>query len=285
MLYIWPYITFFSIPLTYPFIIQAALATSATIPVLRMFEPLLVFSRYKVLPRPLISLACVGLIMVIVKFNTIVHPFTLADNRHYTFYVFRILLRHPMVRYVVVPIYVIGAWSVIQALGAPAKLLVPGDDGKTLDVDDPEKEVKSAASSGLSIDIRPNDASYGDGCTVSFVLVWLVTSALTLVTAPLVEPRYFIIPWIMWRLRVPQAHPDDTVPRPYQKLAANLRNQNTGMKRARAALGQIWRSNNDHRLWLETLWFLVINAATGWAFLNKGYTWPQEPQNVQRFMW
>lgn len=41
----------------------------------------------------------------------------------------------------------------------------------------------------------------------------------------------------------------------------------------------------DHRLWLETAWFLVINIAVGYMFLYKGFEWPQEPGTVQRFMW
>ena len=43
--------------------------------------------------------------------------------------------------------------------------------------------------------------------------------------------------------------------------------------------------HGDHRLWLETFWFLLINAVTGYMFLYKGFTWPQEPGRIQRFMW
>jgi alpha-1,2-glucosyltransferase len=52
-----------------------------------------------------------------VKFNTIVHPFTLADNRHYVFYIFRLLLRHPLIKYAAVPVYFLCAWLVIDAMG------------------------------------------------------------------------------------------------------------------------------------------------------------------------
>ena len=38
-------------------------------------------------------------------------------------------------------------------------------------------------------------------------------------------------------------------------------------------------------LWLETLWFLGINAAVGYMFLYKGFEWESERGMVQRFMW
>jgi len=284
MLYLWPYITFFSVPLTYPFLMQGGLALVAMIPVVMIFEPLLIFSRHKILPRPIVVFFVIGVCMVIVRTNTIVHPFTLADNRHYTFYVFRILLRHSTIKYLVVPIYLVCAWSVIQALGAPAKYFFTNDDG----VRDSDN-AKLISETIISLDYKPkvclNDSSFGEGCTVVYVLVWLLTSTLSLVTAPLVEPRYFIIPWVTWRLRVPQAHPGTSEYHPYQELAANLKKENTPMKRLGNMLAKVLWLEHDHRLWLETAWFLLINAMTGWMFLNKGFTWPQEPQNVQRFMW
>ncbi|KAF1350865.1 alpha-2-glucosyltransferase Alg10 [Delphinella strobiligena] len=274
MLYIWPYITFFSFPLTYPFILQGALSLLAIIPVVSLFEPLLVFGRRKILPRPIVVLPCVGLAMLIVRYNTIVHPFTLADNRHYTFYVFRILMRHPIFKYLAVPVYLVCAWSAIQTLGASANLFV-ADEDMAKDVDDPGCSSKAAATLASIQVILFNDASLGEGSTVSFVVVWLITSALALVTAPLVEPRYFIIPWVMWRLRTPQAHPGAPKSKGTTLTANSVAN----------ALARVLWLEHDHRLWLETAWFLGVNAVTCWVFLNKGFTWLQEPQNVQRFMW
>src|SRR2546423_2818274 len=96
MLYIWPSIVFFSWPVLLPGIAK--------------------LSRKK-LPRLSVALPVMGLMLLAVHFNTIVHPFTLADNRHYVFYVFRILLRHPVVKYAAVPVYISCAWLVIHALG------------------------------------------------------------------------------------------------------------------------------------------------------------------------
>jgi hypothetical protein len=49
-------------------------------------------------------------------------------------------------------------------------------------------------------------------------------------------------------------------------------------------LAKLW-GQHDKRLWLETVWFGVVNAGTMWLFLHRGFEWEQEPGNVQRFMW
>lgn len=44
----------------------------------------------------------------------------------------------------------------------------------------------------------------------------------------------------------------------------------------------------DNRLWAETVWFLAINAVTGYVFLYRGFEWDvegDERDRVQRFMW
>lgn len=317
MLYIWPYITFFSLPQTYPCLLQGGLALLGMVPIVAILEPLLVFSRHRVLPRPIVTLACVGLAMLVVHYNTIVHPFTLADNRHYTFYVFRLLLRYPIVRYAAAPVYLVSAWSVIQALRASGKLYFT-DKERTRGVIDKDEQPSvtstkaSSSSSSTSSAVSKktadgqdksqiillNSASLGEGCTVSFVLVWLLTSTLALVTAPLVEPRYFILPWIMWRLRVPQA----TIPVPGLKsdndagdVTGSVHGTTSGEGKGEAGEDRekeegwwvrlVNWTRHDHRLWLETAWLLTVNAATGWVFLNWGFEWAQEPGRVQRFMW
>jgi alpha-1,2-glucosyltransferase len=73
MLYIWPCIVFFSWPVLLPGIVKLP---------------------RKKLPPLSAALAMMELMLLAVHFNTIVHPLTLADNQHYIFYVFRILLRH-----------------------------------------------------------------------------------------------------------------------------------------------------------------------------------------------
>lgn len=200
------------------------------------------------LPRAWVFTAFIILAGVVVRFNTIVHPFTLADNRHYMFYVFRILLRNAVTKYGAVLVYMVSAWLSINTLGTAEPL-------------QDEINASKDKSQPLVEDIT--------SCRASFLLVWIASTALSVITAPLVEPRYFIIPWLMWRLHVPWY---------------NYKSPNLEEKQKKKSLVNLVKGH-DHRLWLETLWFLAVNAVTGYMFLYRGYSWPQEPGKVQRFMW
>lgn len=200
---------------------------------------------------------------LIVHFNTTVHPFTLADNRHYPFYIFRILLNtHPFTKYAVIPVYFICAWLCLTALGGTEP---PGDEFK-------------AISEGT---VR-----------VSFVAIWFLSTALSLATTPLVEPRYFIIPWLLWRLHVPspQKLPAELKIQPKEKRLVKTQQSNTNAVVHNRQHGPTWLTTvldfvSTHILWFELTWFGVVNVVTGWMFLYRGFAWEQEPGKVQRFMW
>ena len=232
MLYIWPYFLFFSLPLLYPYIFDLVISYHL-LPSSLGWSPQSTRAQF---PRLFIALPTMAIMSAIVHYNTIVHPFTLADNRHYMFYVFRLLLRHRAIKYLAVPIYFICAWTTLTAVGgtpqrANAKAKPPRD------------EDTNSKTQGISEN------------RVSFLLIWLLATTLSLATAPLVEPRYLIVPWVIWRLHVAEPASSST------------------------------HGRNDFRLWLETAWFLTINAVTGYVFLYRGFEWPQEPGKVQRFMW
>lgn len=54
---------------------------------------------------------------LIVHYNTIIHPYLLADNRHYTFYVWnRFYGKHLIVRYLLVPVYLFGLFVICKSL-------------------------------------------------------------------------------------------------------------------------------------------------------------------------
>ncbi|KAJ5484012.1 Dol-P-Glc:Glc(2)Man(9)GlcNAc(2)-PP-Dol alpha-1-2-glucosyltransferase [Penicillium diatomitis] len=303
MLYIWPYFAFFS----WPILIA---------PLLNIILPKKFLPKYvdyglpenqKKLPSLFAVLLIVPAMLAIVHFNTIVHPFTLADNRHYVFYAFRILLRiHPAIKYVAVLVYFLCGWAVISALGfsvlplPPRLLQIPSNMKPTSSTDQPQpaveqrgKEVKRNVKSRKTATkqespkpSQPNPITpevlarvqqsliqrqkhQADVPRVSFVLVLLAATTLSLVTAPLVEPRYFIIPWVIWRLHLPAS-----------VLAAfRQRRPRDDEERTRADLAM-----NAPRF-LETIWFVIVNMVTGYVFLYKGFEWPQEPGKVQRFMW
>ncbi|KAL1612252.1 glucosyltransferase [Paraconiothyrium brasiliense] len=231
MLYIWPYFVFFSLPLTFPSLLQPVLAVLPKQP-RSLIETNLTGPSTPTAPSFITAVLFNAFAFVAVHFNTIVHPYTLADNRHYVFYVFRILLRHPIVRYLAIPVYYICAVLTIRTLGAS-----------------PSADVTHAKT--MRTKQQRVDSIKSNSVQISFVIVWTATTALSLITAPLVEPRYFIIPWVIWRLHVPAT-------------------------KSRATTLQ---------LVLETVWLLAVNIGVGYMFLNKGFEWPNEPGKVQRFLW
>ncbi|KAK7512180.1 glucosyltransferase [Phyllosticta citriasiana] len=284
MLYIWPYILFFSFPILAPSIISALLSLVPATALPARFRSWTTPGQKDLLARVSVLAAWTLVAAVIVHFNTIIHPFTLADNRHYVFYVFRILRLYPLLKYLAAPLYILGGWVVIQALGSPARLALTPAAAE----EEEEEEKKQAASQqggGRKEVVVPKDVAKEDlveeGCQVSFVLVWLATTALNLVTAPLVEPRYLIVPWIMWRLHFPIGETEGggvVLQVKEKKREGEGSADGKGAAQMPAAAHETW-------LWVETAWFLLVNLATGYVFLNWGFEWQQEPGSVQRFMW
>ena len=247
MIYVWPYISFFSFPLLVPTIVSVL--PESMLPA--SIRSHLVHRRLPVSDIISFAIAVLGIIRV----NTIVHPFTLADNRHYVFYIFRwLILRNFWIRYLWAPGYVICGWVVIQSLGrseASNRVEITKNSPRTRKMTADENELLTGG----------NDTN-----RVSFVLIWFTSTFLSLSTAPLVEPRYFILPWLIWRIYVPN-------------LAAP---PSKSKKDAQHDMYSLW---TRYGLVFETLWFLAISVGTGYLFLYKGFEWPQEPHNVQRFMW
>lgn len=277
LLYLFVFIAFFSVPLLIPSII------SFLRPLISLLTPSLASKPDISPPTPMWKIALTSTFilgsllttLLIIHFNTLVHPFTLADNRHYVFYVFRYtILFHPWIRYLLAPIYLLAFWLSYHTLSTPYSYALTW-------VNLPSKPT----SGRTEMQQRIHDKSHGhgtinedEGPSTSFFLIWFLSTALSLITAPLVEPRYFIIPWLVWRLHVPS----------YSSTSPS------GPKRGgkRSSFGDSvkfwgWKGTlrYDYRLWIETVWFLTINAVTGYVFLYRGFSWPQEEGKVQRFMW
>ncbi|KIP06942.1 glycosyltransferase family 59 protein [Phlebiopsis gigantea 11061_1 CR5-6] len=138
------------------------------------------------------NIVCTCTVSAVMAFTihqfTIHHPFLLADNRHYTFYVWRRVFRlHPVVPYLLIPGYIACAWAWFLRIGNDQTLL-------------------------------------------QNLLVPLFVTP-TLLPTPLLEPRYFLIPYILLRAQV------SDVP----------------------GWGVV----------MEGLWYVLVNAATMWVFLYK----------------
>ncbi|GJJ76731.1 alpha-1,2-glucosyltransferase [Entomortierella parvispora] len=153
------------------------------------------------------SLTVIGVLLAVVLFCidkfTYVHPFLLADNRHYTFYIWRLVTRfHAAGPYLLAPVYLICGWCCWQALATEQ--------------------------------------------TILWVLIYGVATALTLIPSPLLEFRYFIAPYLIYRI---------------------------SMRQPRG----VW-------LLLELLTYVAINAFTVYMFLYRPFKWTHQA-GVQRFMW
>jgi len=215
------------------------------------------------------------LALIAVHYNTIIHPFILADNRHYTFYVFKILRHYPALKYLAAPLYIICAWLVIHTLGTLTDDRTPSPPPKESSVHAINSQTNFPASDKGSLAwISPL------GCRVSFAIVWLAATTLSLVSAPLVEPRYCILPWLFWRLHVPSVQTSES------DGGSPTDGQNDAAKRI-TGKDWFWRviCREDVRLWVETVWFAAINLMTGYMFLYRGFEWANEPGKMQRFMW
>ncbi|CAM1511742.1 Fc.00g092550.m01.CDS01 [Cosmosporella sp. VM-42] len=266
---------------------------------------------------PIYLLLTIIISIAIVKFNTIIHPFTLADNRHYMFYVFRYTIRRATwIRYVLIIFYTLARWMTWGTMAGCSQWFFIGhgpdcsahyrsrdapflshpfwtrcasparqtDGGFPIAIEDVSPEVEATQQESLkrTLDNDPLKLS-SEPASTSTGLIFLLATTLSLITAPLVEPRYFIIPWVMWRLLVPgwRLH-DHEVPNNVVDKLCQL-----------PYLGeriQLFR-RYDLRLILETIWFIAINAVTGYIFITKPYLWKAEDGSLldegrlQRFMW
>lgn len=281
MLYIWPLFAFFSAPLLLPWILHTFLS-------LFIGEPKTNKASTKSSPSSFtsfINLAAYAflapLALTIVKYNTIIHPFTLADNRHYMFYVFRYsILQASWVRYALILIYVpcgILCWKTLGGIGLETRPQIQPQPNTTATVtkkgngknkdDQPSEPAPLPIHDHLS---SPTSASHLSP-SLSTALLWVLTTTLSLMTAPLVEPRYFILPWVFWRLLMPAW----SVP-PVLSLKVPL-----------TRVGQRY----DLRLWVETAWFVLVNVVTMYIFITKPFYWRDsegklaDEGRLQRFMW
>lgn len=307
MLYIWPLFVFFSAPL---FLLPAlqlvkhnwhrmtAQKRHGTTPSGRP-QPttITIATRSHLLQGGLVLIAALGAAALIVRFSTIIHPFTLADNRHYMFYVLRYsILRAWWIRYALAPVYIVCAWLCWIALqgrwqgGPPAAPSEQADRQHERRICSPWAESSTAT--------RRFDAA---APTASTILILLIATTLSLMTAPLVEPRYFILPWVFWRLLVPTwpSYTAAGLTAVGQSSSPSLADVAAKAKESSTTEGSAnvtddrpaWWAQIDPQLVLETLWFGVINAVTMYIFVTRPFYWKNpdgslaDGGRVQRFMW
>ncbi|KAF5680089.1 alpha-1,2 glucosyltransferase ALG10 [Fusarium circinatum] len=284
----------------------------------RLSKPLEISSfifEVKLIIWPLYLLATTVLSLAIVRHNTIIHPFTLADNRHYMFYIFRYTIRRASwIRYALVVPYTLSRWMTWGTIAGCSRFFAIHTRACSVYGNGTEKPpfLSHPLVTNVGFSTRQTHAAFPAEITensqdtskdqelskaleddpilasvmpasTSTGLIFLLATTLSLMTAPLVEPRYFIIPWVMWRLLVPAWRLHD------HGYHGDVTSRLSNHPKTRP-LFEIFQ-HYDLRLILETCWFIAINIATGYIFLTKPYIWKAEDGTVldngrlQRFMW
>ncbi|KAI0097773.1 DIE2/ALG10 family-domain-containing protein [Nemania sp. FL0031] len=281
MLYIWPFFAFFSAPLFIPHLLNRASTVYRTFTSQARQQSLTGLlshiSLSHVVITALTSCSALAIALLIVRFNTIIHPFTLADNRHYVFYVFRYsILRAWWIRYALAPVYVACAWLCWGALHGSGEAHPAREKWIRSPFVTTPPDASPSTHSGTAKGVSGHDNGVSDAEAVlgspptSTVLMLLLATTLSLMTAPLVEPRYFILPWLFWRLLVP---------------ATPMPSPGSSTERSKQSV------KYTSILVLETAWFLLINAATMYVFVTRPFYWRapdgtlQDEGRIQRFMW
>eukprot|EP00658_Telonema_sp_P-2_P057170 TRINITY_DN45630_c0_g1_i1.p1 TRINITY_DN45630_c0_g1~~TRINITY_DN45630_c0_g1_i1.p1 ORF type:complete len:204 (+),score=26.91 TRINITY_DN45630_c0_g1_i1:66-677(+) len=137
---------------------------------------------------------------LLVQTGTVVHPYLLADNRHYAFYIWKNLLgRGWWGRYLATPLYGLGLFAMARGTYSQA-VATPRVEGS----------VAKKNGEGPLLPV-PALKTFGLFCAV----------CLSLIPSPLLEPRYFITPFVMTVLAAP---PGDRVPTTIQALLFGLVN-------------------------------------------------------------
>ncbi|KAI1273218.1 DIE2/ALG10 family-domain-containing protein [Xylaria sp. FL0933] len=288
LLYIWPFFAFFSVPLFIPYLLNSVIASYQKLTShirQKSFQGLFSINHAVAV---LVIYGALAISLFIVRFNTIIHPFTLADNRHYVFYVFRYsILRAWWIRYALAPVYVLCAWLCWVALqGSEASRPAQENWVQSPFMTTPPNTPSSRSETGKEASAQTEAEAELPSPPTSTVLMLLLATTLSLMTAPLVEPRYFILPWVFWRLLVPTT----SISSPSAPSQMPVRVSDTKESRLSTQSGKP-RIDSVYVLLLETAWFVLINAATMYVFVTRPFYWRapdgtlQDEGRVQRFMW
>lgn len=150
-----------------------------------------------------VKIAVIGLFLITaVQVFSYVHPYLLADNRHYTFYLWRRFLgRNTISRLICIPVYVYTGITMLHLL-------------------------------------QRKDALWK--------LLFCICTAISLVPQRLLEFRYFIPAFVIWRLNI--------------------------------------SPNNSTALSIEFALYTLVNAFTIYMFLFYTFKWPNSAE-LQRIMW
>lgn len=186
-------------------------------------------------------------IMLVIRYFTVVHPFLLADNRHYTFYLFKRLIgnHRRIVKYILMSVVYHFSTFVYYEVLRPSEMQF--DPVAPLPIKDP-----------IDLPIQLTHISWASLIFCTF---------LTIIPSPLFEPRYYILPYFFWRIFVTcSAEP----------ILSELVPAKEGEAPVTVA--------STKRLAFEFLWFMSISVVTLFIFIKRPFRWDTE-SFLQRIIW
>ncbi|KAJ8754149.1 hypothetical protein K2173_002048 [Erythroxylum novogranatense] len=163
-----------------------------------------------------------------IHFFSIAHPYLLADNRHYTFYLWRkVINANWLMKYLLIPLYVyswFSIFSIFSMYSFPVHF----------------------SSNLCCLLFKYHSVAGKAGKKTIWVLAYFLATAAVLVPAPLIEFRYYTIPFYFLILHSPITY--------------------------------------SRTLLLTGAIYLTIDCFTMTMFLFRPFHWSHEP-GVQRFIW
>lgn len=168
---------------------------------------------------------------VIMNF-TIIHPFVLADNRHFTFYIVKnFIIRTESSKFELIPIYHVSYYVIYKLF-----------------------------MENCNIDKTKNNNYKRTIASPNLLYSFFACTALSIVFSPLFEPRYYILPYIVFRIFV----------KPTDSPLLNF---------------WIFKDYNLKIRYVgECLWLWFWTQAIYLIFLQFTFEWPDLPE-LQRVIW
>ena len=199
--------------------------------------------------RPLrcLLLCCLGiaLCVLVIATCTRAHPYLLADNRHFPFYLWRRVLSNPLYRHALAPVYFFAGALFVRALYS------------SFSMHSFESSHSHSSSIHTSSQLSPLPRFF-QSLPLIRTLLFLFCTAVSVSFQELIEFRYFILPFLLYRV----------------ELARSQRTHS-----GRVAVSEVVA------VLLELGFYLLVNVVTLYLFFYRPFKWAHEPHLLQRFMW
>jgi len=215
------------------------------------------------------------------RVGSLAHPFLLADNRHFTFYLWRRLLGHPnygaFIRVALAPVYLLCMGVLAARLNASSL---------------PQQPLQQHLS---QYSLQQQQQQRQQQRSALWPVLWFGASAVCLLPSPLLEFRYFTVPLLVAHTQAApyllprheqmrgDAEQEEEVQQPNEETKKSvLSPPETKKELPNRHAADRWPRGMGAVLCLGAC-FLLVDAALLYMFLAKPFAWPDG--SVARFMW